>query len=734
VTAGTPEPGAGPLLRVAIPCPLHRLFDYLPPRDGPLPAPGCRVRVPFGRRRDIGVVVTHAQASELPPGRLRRVLSLLEHEPLLPADLLELADWATRYYHHPPGEVWATLLPKLLRQGESPEVVASERWCLTPAGHAAALRGERQRALQAALAASPAGLTAAELDAALARWRPSGARLLAQGLASREPELPPLAVAPATADSGPTVNPEQSAALAAVTGCAGFRVFLLEGVTGSGKTEVYLRAVMHALERGRQSLVLAPEIGLTPQLVERFRSRLSTPVVVLHSGLTDRERLSAWLAARDGRAGVVIGTRSAVFTPLAQPGLIVVDEEHDASYKQQEGFRYSARDLAVVRARLLNVPVLLGSATPALETLHNARSGRFHRLSLPERVGGASHPSFEILDVRGKAMDEGIALPLLERLAAPLQRGEQVLLFLNRRGYAPTLLCHDCGWVAGCQRCDARMTLHRRRSRLVCHHCSGERPLPQRCPDCGSVALRPVGLGTERVETVLGRHLPGFPVARIDRDSTQRKGSLEGYLEGARSGRYPLLVGTQMLAKGHHFPSVTLAAVLDADQGLFSADFRAGERLAQVLVQVAGRAGRAERPGSVLIQTHQPGHPLLQTLVKEGYPGFAELALAERADAALPPFSWQALLRAEAADQETPSLFLRQARAAEEPPADVELMGPVPAPMERRAGRWRAQLLASSNRRTALHGFLDRWAPRLERLPAARRVRWSLEVDPAELY
>ena len=730
----TAEPPADAVLRVAVPCPLNRLFDYLPPRHSALPSPGCRVRVPFGRRHEIGVVVDWHHQSDLPPERLRRVSAVLDDTPLLGPELRELATWATRYYHHPPGEVWATVLPKLLRQGEDLDCVATERWRLTAVGAATELRGQRQRALQAMLSTSSDGSSAAELDLALAEWRAAARRLLARRLVWREVEPPTPPPAQRLLTPGPPPSPEQSAALQAIDGTPGFQAFVLDGVTGSGKTEVYLRAVERVLSQGRQALVLAPEIGLTPQLVERFRSRLQAPVVVLHSALTDRERLAAWVCAADGRAGVVIGTRSAVFTPLARPGLIVVDEEHDGSFKQQDGFRYSARDLAVLRARLVDVPVVLGSATPSLETLHNANSGRFRRLLLGHRVGGATQPVFEVLDVRGKAMEEGVALALLQRMRSHLERDEQVLLFLNRRGYAPTLLCHDCGWVARCRRCDARLTLHRRRGRLICHHCAGEQPAPAHCPDCRGSELRPLGLGTERVEAVLQRHLPEFLVARVDRDSTQRKGSLESYLEGARSGRYPILVGTQMLAKGHHFPGVTLVAVLDADHGLFSADYRAGERLAQVLMQVAGRAGRAERPGTVVIQTHQPGHPLLQTLVTRGYAGFAAAALQERADAVLPPYAFQALLRAEATDRSAPAAFLTEARKAAGRPPQVELMGPVPAPMERRAGRWRAQLLVSSQQRPLLHQFLDRWAPLLEDLPGARRTRWALEVDPPELY
>lgn len=722
------------MLRVAVPCPLNRLFDYLPLPHAPLPTPGCRVRVPFGRRQAIGVVADWQPTSDLPPERLRRISAVLDPKPLLGRELTTLAAWATRYYHHPPGEVWATMLPKLLRQGQDLSCVATERWRLTAAGAAAKLRGKRQQALQRALSAAAAGLSGTELDLELVDWRPAAKRLLVRGLMERDVVPPAAPVAQRAVTAGPRPSAEQASALQAIDAATGFQAFVLDGVTGSGKTEVYLRAVERVLTQGRQALILAPEIGLTPQLVERFRSRLPAPVVVMHSALTDRERLAAWVCAAEGAAGVVIGTRSAVFTPLARPGVIVVDEEHDVSFKQQDGFRYSARDLAVLRARLMDVPVVLGSATPSLETLYNANRGRFQHLHLGQRVGGASQPVFEILDLRGKAMEQGLALGLLQRMRSHLERDEQVLLFLNRRGYAPTLLCHDCGWVAQCRRCDARLTLHRQRDRLICHHCAGEQPAPTQCPDCNGSELRQLGLGTERVEAVLQRHLPEFAVARVDRDSTQRKGSLDSFLEGARSGRYPILVGTQMLAKGHHFPGVTLAAVLDADHGLFSADYRAGERLAQVLMQVAGRAGRAERPGTVVIQTHQPGHPLLQTLVIQGYPGFAKAALQERAHAALPPCAFQALLRAEATERSAPTAFLAEARQAAEHTARVELMGPVPAPMERRAGRWRAQLLVSSQQRAALHRFLDWWTPLLESLPGARRTRWALEVDPPELY
>jgi primosomal protein N' (replication factor Y) len=536
-------------------------------------------------------------------------------------------------------------------------------------------------------------------------------------------------------EAPPVLNPAQAQAVRQVSEALGrFGAFLLDGVTGSGKTEVYLRIVEAVLATGRQALVLVPEIGLTPQLLERFQARVPGPLAVLHSGLGDRERLDAWLSARSGDASVVIGTRSAVFAPLPAPGVIIVDEEHDASFKQQDGFRYNARDLAVVRARQVDIPVLLGSATPAFESLHNARRDRYRRLRLPERVGGAVEPTIELLDVRRQPMEEGVSEPLCARMQRHLDDDEQVLLFLNRRGFAPTLICHECGWLGECRRCDARLTLHMTRRRLVCHHCGAEQPIAVACPDCGSVDLRALGQGTERIEQVLEKRFPGVGIARVDRDSTRRRGSLHDLLHAVRTGERRILVGTQMLAKGHHFPDVTLVGVVDADQGLFGVDFRAGERMAQLILQVAGRAGRAERPGRVLIQTHHPEHPLLSVLVSQGYSAFAASALEERRQAGLPPFAFQALLRAEAARPEQPWTFLQEAATiGHSLTSEVELLGPAPAPMERRAGRYRAQLLIQAQRRSDLHGFLDRWVKRLATLRFARRVRWSLDVDPADL-
>jgi primosomal protein N' (replication factor Y) len=586
------------------------------------------------------------------------------------------------------------------------------------------------------------GLTEDALNLELEQWREPMRKLVEKGLVEVIDELPLLKSTAATASNSACLelNEAQKNSVESVTAASGrFAPFLLEGVTGSGKTEVYLQVIQHQIADDKQALVLIPEIALTPQLISRFQERFTVPVVALHSGLSDRERLNAWLAARDGRAQVVIGTRSAVFTPFKQLGLIVVDEEHDPSFKQQEGFRYSARDVAVRRAQQLNIPIVLGTATPSLETLHNARTDKYHHLVLPERAGNAAHPKVRILDVRGERMQEGLSAPLLDHMRKHLHAGNQVMLFLNRRGFAPTLLCHECGWVSECKRCDSHMTFHLSRNRLRCHHCGSERPLDKTCPQCNG-DLIPIGLGTERIEQTLAAMFPETPLVRIDRDTTRRKGALEKKLAEVHQGDAKILLGTQMLAKGHHFPNVTLVGVIDVDQGLFSADFRAIERMAQLVVQVAGRAGRAERSGEVLIQTHQPQHPLLQTLVSEGYGAFAQQALQEREAAHLPPFSYIALLRAEAVNADAAFQFLEEASVmAREYGSrfglhDVHIQGPVPAPMEKRAGRYRVQLLLQAEKRARLHKLLTPWIRHLEGVKSGRKVRWSLDVDPIDMY
>jgi len=727
-----------PILRIAVPSPLYRSFDYLPPpaTDCENLQPGMRVRVPFGRRTIIGLLLEVAMQTAIEPRKLKRALGVVDTEAVLDGDILAMVQWASDYYHHPIGEALAAALPALLRRGASPS--AAPAWRLTVEGRGIdppeLLHAPRQAAVLATLRASPAGVAREALDVPATVLRTLNDKGWIETCTLAAPAASPATL---TGRPGHTLNPAQQTAVDSVHEALDrFCCFLLEGVTGSGKTEVYLRLIEAVLARQQQALVLVPEIGLTPQLVERFRRRLPVPLVVLHSGFSDRERLTAWRQARDGTAAVVIGTRSAVFTPLAHPGLLIVDEEHDPSLKQQEGFRYSARDLAVWRAHRLKIPVILGSATPSLESLENVAQQRYRQLLLPERTGSARPPVFEILDIRQQPLEQGLSQPLLGHIRQQLDAGGQVLLFLNRRGFAPTLMCYDCGWVAECRRCDARMTWHQHDHRLHCHHCGSQRAVDTVCPQCRGVELHPQGQGTERVEQALAEHFPEIERLRIDRDTTRRKGALDALLEQARTGKGRLLLGTQMLAKGHHFPNVTLVGILDADHGLFSTDFRAGERMAQLIVQVAGRAGRHDRPGRVLIQTRHPDHPLLQLLVSQGYPAFARAALAERAAARLPPATSIALLRAEATDTDRPLRFL-EAVAASIDAAEhrhVEVWGPVPAAMERRAGRYRAQLLLQAQQRGDLQRLLHTLVRQLEQSTATRKVRWSVDVDPVDTY
>ncbi|HEB92966.1 MAG TPA: primosomal protein N' [Gammaproteobacteria bacterium] len=729
------------VIRVAISVPLRRSFDYQIAPSALTVMPGVRVKVSFGRSETVGLVLALSDEKERSTAKLKAISAALETRSVIHTTDISLLQWASDYYAHPIGEVIFSALPSLLRQGEPAERRGVEHWRLTCRGARQEpdqlTRAPRQAALLRLLMDHPEGLSASTINERQDNWRPSMRKLAEKDWVVCEQRPALLLPAAGARDEAPTLNAEQQAALASLcTGLGHFGVSLLDGVTGSGKTEVYLGLIARVLARGEQALVLVPEIGLTPQLLDRFRRRFPVPIAVLHSGLSDRERLDAWLAARDGDAAIVIGTRSAVFTPLARPGVIILDEEHDASFKQQDGFRYSARDVAVKRAQLENIPVLLGSATPSLETLHNARLGRYSHLRLSERAGNARHPALAVLDVRKQPMNSGLSLALVNAMRRHLDADGQVLLFLNRRGYAPTLLCHDCGWVAKCRRCDAHMTLFAGQRRLRCHHCGSERPADPACPECRGSELRPVGAGTERLEEALQGLFPGIGMVRIDRDTTRRKGAMQALLDSVHDGSARILVGTQMLAKGHHFPEVTLVGMVDVDQGLFSADFRATERMAQLITQVAGRAGRAQRPGQVLIQTHHPDHPLLQLLLREGYAAFAHAALEERRQANLPPFSYLALLRAEAVDGELPLRFLRQARELAEAMQlrGVQLLGPIPAPMERRAGRVRAQLLLQANRRVDLHRLLDPWLQQLETDKLGRKVRWSVDVDPQEMF
>ncbi len=719
------------VLKLALPLPLRNLFDYLPPADGPRPGPGARVVVPFGQRKLVGVVVETAGRSEVPPQKLVRVAAQVDGgATALNAETLELLRWCWKYYKQPPGEVVFNALPPLLRKSGAAIPPPPEQYTLTAAGQARlAQPAGRLKAQYRVLEAMRAGaVTAAELGGLSQNWRKILDNTIDSGWVRAEPR-PPAQLQPVP---GPRLAPGQASAVDAIGRSLGsYQCHLLDGITGSGKTEVYLCLLEKALREGGQALLLVPEIGLTPQLVDRFRARLGIEPVVTHSGLSEGERLQAWALARGGSARLVIGTRSALFLPLTDLRMMILDEEHDASFKQQDGFCFSSRDVAVKRAAGLGIPIVLGTATPSLETFNNAARGRYQWHRLRRRATGASEPRWRVLDLVQQNLTGGISTTAMEAIGAVLAKGEQALIFLNRRGYAPVLLCHQCGWHAVCERCDTNLTWHRASRGLLCHHCNHAQRVPRMCPDCGADALQGAGEGTERLEQVLAEAFPDTPLLRFDRDTVRRKGEFERLTARVKAGGPLLLVGTQMLAKGHHFPAVTLAVIVNLDQALYSADFRAVERMGQLMVQVAGRAGRDKLAGEVILQTHYPQHESLQTLLESGYEAFAAEVSELRRAASLPPFSNHALLRANAHHKDPVRTFLDAAKACF-PPGAAEIFGPLPAMMERRGGRTRWYLLVQARRRSALHRQLDSWLPSVLKLPAARKVRWSIDVDPQE--
>jgi len=719
------------ILRVALPVPLNSLFDYRV--DAEVEA-GCRVLVPFGRREVVGIAVSQATTSTLDDDRLKSVVRVLDAAPLLTAELMATLRWAARYYQHPLGDVLQGALPVALRSPRDLPDIGIAALRLTSAGEAARSDPARRRAkrIDAVLEALAAGpISSADLAGTLGSN--AGVRgALTHGWVERI-RIGASSIARETIPA-PRLNDEQRAAADAVIAAGGgFAPFLLDGVTGSGKTEVYLDIIRDCLARGRQALVLVPEIALTPQALRRFRERLGVEIAALHSGLGETERARAWLAAASGEAPVVLGTRSAIFVPLPRAGVIIIDEEHDGSYKQQEGFRYHARDLAVMRAKALDVPIVLGSATPSLESLANVAAERYRSLRLTHRAGLAQPPALHVVDLRRQRLLDGFAPATLEAIRACVARGEQALVFRNRRGYAPVLMCHDCAWSAQCPHCERALTWHRQEARLRCHHCGFEQRVPRACPTCGGLALNPVGEGTERIEETLQAHFPDVPVVRVDRDTTRGRRARDALFDRLPDAGARILVGTQMLAKGHDLPHLTLVVVIGVDEGLYSVDFRASERLGQLVVQVAGRAGRAERPGSVLLQTHDPTHPLLAVLLNGGYRALTGQLLADRRAASLPPFAQFALLRAEAAEQAALTGFLTAATRAAIDPAIVA-HGPLAAPMPRRAGVLRGQVLIECGERGVLQTFLPTWLDAVRALPGERRLRWSIDVDPVDLY
>lgn len=748
-------------LRIVLPVPLRRHFDYLPLANTVASdyAIGSRVKVPFGRQQLIGFVLSIVNKTEVPKDKLKPISERLDTTSLVSPHILELCQWLSNYYHHPLGEVLDLAIPVLLRKGGQVSDIAEPHWrtCTDEATSAeiiTSVSGKKQLALWQLFQQqaywrhkdlTQQGFAKAQLD-----------RLANLGLIEPYQQLPVPQTASALAlkrESALTLNSEQASAVDKISQHSGkFHVALLDGVTGSGKTEVYLQLIAKAVEQGKQALVLVPEIGLTPQTLRRFQARFDVPVVMMHSNLNDKERLIAWHQCNQNQAKILIGTRSAIFTPLPSLGLIIIDEEHDASFKQQDGLRYNARDFAIKRAHKESLPIVLGSATPALETLHNAYSRRYSHHKLTIRAGNAKPPRMKLHSILHQPLEFGLALPVVDKIKQHLNAGQQVMIFINRRGFAPTLACRDCGWMAECIRCDARMTLHQYPPHMHCHHCDNQVAIPRLCPNCNSLQIEALGQGTERIEENLHTLFPGTDIKRVDRDTVRTKDAFDNLFDEIHKGEPCILVGTQMLAKGHHFPDVTMVVILDADSGLFSADFRGMEKTAQLILQVAGRAGRGDKPGEVWIQTLYADHPQLNLLLQGGYHGLADNLLQERKHIQLPPYSYMALLRTECSDKALAEQIQNQARefvqswlnqywqgkllSTNETQADttpVTLLGPFPAPMERRNGRFRQQLQIMSHERTSLHRVLEPLVHFLENLKGIQKVRWNLDIDPMDM-
>ncbi len=722
-----------PIIRVALDVPLSTLFDYVVEQNTVV-IPGQRVLVPFGRKQMLGVVMECVERSDLSSDRIKSVTKVLDDVPPLPVELLTLLQFCSDYYHHPLGMTVLSALPTRLRAIEPVTLKQSLDYTLSAAGMALDVvtlpkrRVVQQRILQALRETPMSG-------AQLRSLSPSAPAALKALIESGWVETcPPVERTTHTFNNAHALTSEQQQAVDAVTQQTGYGCFLLHGITGSGKTEIYVHLMHEMLQRGGQVLLLVPEINLTPQLENYFRSRFpDVELVSLHSGLADGERAQNWLKAQSGEARIVLGTRLSVFTPLPKLSLILVDEEHDPSFKQQDGLRYSARDVAIFRANQRGVPIVLGSATPSLESWYNAQSGRYKLLKLTQRaVQPATLPIVRCMDITKLPLQDGLSEPLLTAIEARLQRKEQSLIFINRRGYAPVLMCTSCGWLSECKHCAGKLVLHQKDRSLRCHHCGAQQRVPHACPTCGDADLKPVGIGTQRLEETLQTRFPEARILRVDRDSTRNKGAWNAMRKQIHDGEADILIGTQMLAKGHDFPNLTLVGVISPDGALYSADFRASEKLFAQLTQVGGRAGRADKAGEVIVQTAFPNHPLFQALRAHDYEIWAQTLLVERQMAGFPPFVYQALLSAEGKQESDAWNFLKQARtAAMELHMPVEVYGVVPAAMPKRANHYRAQLLVQSDKRKALGEFLRAWKPVLDALPASR-LRWVLDVDPME--
>jgi len=701
---------------------------------------GMRVEVPFSGRNKIAIVVNTSGDSEYDKNKIKPIIRVLDDRPLVNANMLKLVEWMTHYYHAPPGEVWQTILPTVLMKGEACQKKRVSIWKILSDGQTALLDNKlatnavKQRQALKLLVDNPQGVAHDSLSnygLTLTTLKSlAGKKWIERDYADSGIKTLPFSV---NHPENLQLNNEQQLAIDSVCERLDqYHTWLLFGVTASGKTEVYLRIIEQVVKGGQQALILVPEIGLTPQTVSRFQQRFNTPIEVIHSAISEQQRLQTWLKVRSGEARIIIGTRSALFVPLKKPGIIIIDEEHDSSFKQQQGLRYSARDIAMVRGSIEKVPVLLGSASPSIESLMNVKKNKISKLNLSNKAMTSKPLSYRVIDLKNQPMKQGLSFALIDSISHHLKHQGQILLFLNRRGYSPVLLCHNCGWSSQCKRCDTHFTFHNLNAHLQCHHCGSSRSIPKQCPDCLSDEMVPVGLGTERLEESIKLLFPNARVRRIDRDTTRKKSAMKDFVSEIKAGQVDILIGTQMLAKGHHFPEVTLVGLVDMDGALYSSDFRAPEYAAQLITQVSGRAGRADKKGEIVIQTHHADHPMLQQLINSGYETFAATALNERIAAQLPPHNFNALFQAEATYLGHAKSFLQDVKSILKNvvQVNVELLGPVPAFYTKKAGKFRYQLYLESDNRLHLHQLLESCLGDIEKLKSASRVRWRMEVDP----
>jgi primosomal protein N' (replication factor Y) len=735
---------------VALPVPLRQTFIYLPIKGTTVDsyALGARVKVPFGTRYVVGIIfqvvntIDSKKFKDFDLTKLKYINKILDNKNILSSNIIELVNFAADYYQHPIGEVYAACLPQLVKSGNDLDNSSNKLVVLNTTA-TFLLQQKKLTSSQKKLvnilqehnnslslfSLNHLGVKTATINSLVKNnWL-----LLEKFYDEQHHKINEI-----LKQSPLVLNHEQENAVNKISSCIDrFSCYLLYGITGSGKTEVYLNLIEKVLIKEQQVLVLVPEISLTPQTVHRFSSRFNVKIAVIHSKISLGNKTKDWLAAKEGTAKIIIGTRSAIFTPSKNLGLIIIDEEHDLSFKQQEGFRYHGRDLAIIRAKKLNIPVILGSATPSIESVANVLNHKYELLVLRQRAGIAKLPNIRLLTVKQKKLQAGLSDELIKVIRNKLHNNEQVLLFLNRRGYAPILKCHDCNWGAICERCNVHYTVHKQDDALKCHYCMTIKALPKTCSGCGSVDLNSYGVGTEQIEEFINKIFPKFDCIRIDRDTTQKKDALVQHLQKINTNKPLILLGTQMLAKGHHFPSVTLVAILDIDSSLFSTDFRAPERITQLLVQVAGRAGRGNKASEVIIQTSQPEHKLLQDILSKDYWDIAKELYEIRKIADQPPFSFWVLIRAESYDLNKTMTFLHEIKNIYldllKDVLDSHVLGPVLAPRVKKAGLFRGQLLLTSHNRTILHQYLNLLMDKVHHLKTSA-IRWSVDVDPQELY